>query len=226
MRVHHWALGAVLTCFLVVPSHAVIVDDFEDGTLDPWQVTAADPINAQVTTASAHDGNYGVELGSLRTGWIFRTDAAAWVGWGDTFSAWTRVNYAANGRTYYGFGVPFEYRGYSAIVAHNTQEFIIQYNAALGSYENLVAVPYPVLLNHWYKVQVTWADGGEITATFFDSDGVTELATLNVIDNRITEGGMSMRSFGDVSSYFDTVERDGPTPTETTTWGQIKSLYW
>ena len=229
MKKHLWSLATVMACLLVAAMPArgevIIVDDFEDGNLDEWSTTAGDPVGAWVTEAAAHDGTYGVEMGSLRTGWIFRLDAAAWVGWGDTFGCWTRINYEANGRTYFGFGVPYDYAGYSAVVGHNSQSFIIQYNAGLGQYEDLVSVSMTILLNHWYRVQVEWADGGVITASIYDDDG-TLLNTISTTHTAITEGGMSLRSFGSVTSYFDTITRgEEPVATDETSWGRVKSLY-
>ena len=225
MKRHLWvsvaALGSLLA--LVVPLRAAMIDDFEDGNLDEWSMTP-DPIGAVVTAAAAHDGQYGVELRSVRTGWIYRTDDQAQLSWGNTMSAWSRLSFGMT-RNYHGFGTSPN-GTYSAILAPNTSTLIIQYNVGLTGYEDLAAVPHTWVLGQWYRIEVVWEAGGIITANLYGEDGCTLLNTVTTVDTRISEGGIALRSFGTDAAYVDTITRDeSPSGVEMTTWGEVKSLF-
>ncbi len=220
---HLW-IGVACLALLAGTAVADIVDDFEDGNMDEWTMTP-DPVGYQITAAAAHDGALGCEVYSTRTGWLWRDDPQAHCGQGNTVACWTKLNVSSWTRNYFGFGASAG-GCYSAVLGDNTNTLIIQYNAGFG-YETIADTPFVFINGYWYLLEVDWVVGGTITANLYDSDGVTLLATVTAVDNRITEGGVAMRTFGD--SYdpgcWDTITRDGLVPTESNTWGSIKAMF-
>lgn len=219
-------LFAALACVvaLTVAPRADMLEDFEQGHMNSWQQAGGSPVGGQVTAAAAHDGNYGAEVFSTRTGWWYNDEVQ--VGWGDCLSVWTKLNNSSWTRNYFGFGGSVQAGCYSVILADNTVEFLIQYNAGFG-YENLAAVSQSYHRD-WYRVVMHWEDGGVITAELYDSDGVTLLNTVSAVHGAFNTGGIAMRTFGDTGDpgCWDTFTRDsGPSAAEFTTWGQVKSLF-
>jgi hypothetical protein len=73
------------------------------------------------------------------------------------------------------------------------------------TYEDLASVSQTWKADHWYRMEVTWEVGGNITGRLYDSDGTTLLNTVTGHDNTFTSGGIAFRAFGD-TVHFDTVE--------------------
>jgi fibronectin-binding autotransporter adhesin len=165
-----------------------------------------------ISAAAAHDGSSGLAT-SLSQTWIYRTDVAAQVQQGETFSVW--VNPAAStpsGRAYFGFGASAT-NTLSVVIAPNTNQLILQEDPSYTLFNQLAAVAQTYVPNQWYKLQVVWGTGGAITANLYGSDGVTLLNTVSATDTNVASGGLSFRGFG--STYdFDTVSTNGvSTPT-------------
>jgi hypothetical protein len=181
------------------------IEDFESGGLSLYKVIDPfDPTNktasAAVSQAAAHDGNFGLD-DSNGNDWIYRDDPAAQVSQGEVISVWVSF-FGGFGRAYFGFGA--SNRGtLSAVLANDSGQLIIQSNGAFG-FNDLAAVNQNFLFNHFYRLEVTWAAGGGITARLFDTDGVSLLNTVKANDNGITKGGIAFRTVN-METYWDTV---------------------
>jgi len=221
-------IAVAFGCLLVfaAAAYATVIEDFEDGNISEYTVIG--DVTALVTTAAAHDGTYGLEFRGtdLAEGWIYRNDAQVHLQQGDVISLWARTMEVPGGytRCYCGFGATPS-GCYSAVLAPNTSEFLIQLNSGY-SYTNLASVAQSWQLGHWYKVAIDWQSGGTITAYLYDSDGTTLLNSVTAVDNTFTQGGIAFRSFDSgYAAYFDTISREGAVPTQSTSWGSIRALF-
>jgi len=224
MRKYLWVV--LMACLLPMAANAVVIDDFEDGNVTEWlQATGGDPIGTRVTAIAAHDGNYGLEAGTIRTGWLYRNDAQVHVAQGNTIGVWTKIPNSTWTRNYMGFGATAA-GCYSAVLGDNTSTFVIQLNSGYG-YSDLASVPFSFINAYWYYVEVVWGVGGLITANLYDSDGCTLLATVSAMNSTYTNGGIAVRNFDSgTPSYWDTWMRDSsPSPTETESWGGVKAMF-
>jgi hypothetical protein len=171
------------------------IEDFETGGLSLYKVIDPfDPTNkqasAEVSRDAAHDGNFGL-ADYNGNDWIYRDDAAAQVSQGEVISVWVRF-FGGFGRAYFGFGAS-NAGTLSAVLATNSGQMIIQSNGNFG-FNDLAAVNQNYLFNHFYRLEVTWAVGGGITARLFDTDGVSLLNTVKANYNGITKGGIAFRT--------------------------------
>jgi hypothetical protein len=181
----------------------VPLQNFDDGLLTGY--TFLGPNLASVTAAAAHDGPFGLQIGSL-TEWFWRNDAAVAVQQGDTISAWVQAAGTPNGRLYVGFGASAT-GTYSMILGGNTSTLILQRNTNFG-FADIGVAPQTWVANKWYRFEIVWGVGGSITGRLFDSDGTTLLNTVTATDNTITSGGLAFRGFGP-THFVDTVQKGG-----------------
>src|SRR5262245_842730 len=181
----------------------VSLQNFDDGQLTGY--TFLGPNNASVTAAAAHDGPFGLQLGSV-TEWMWRNDAAVAVQQGDTISAWVQAAGAPTGRLYVGFGASAT-GTLSMVLGGNTNTLLLQRNTNFG-FADIGVVPQTWVANKWYRFEIAWGVGGSITGRLFDSDGVTLLNTVTATDTTITSGGLAFRGFGP-THFVDTVLRGG-----------------
>ena len=181
----------------------VSLQNFDDGLLTGY--TFLGPNNASVTAAAAHDGPFGLQLGSV-TEWMWRNDSAVAVQQGDTISAWVQAAGAPTGRLYVGFGASAT-GALSMVLGGNTGTLILQRNTNFG-FADIGVVPQTWVANKWYRFEVVWGVGGSITGRLFDSDGTTLLNTVTATDTTITSGGLAFRGFGP-THFVDTVQRGG-----------------
>jgi hypothetical protein len=181
----------------------VSLQNFDDGLLTGY--TFLGPNLASVTAAAAHDGPFGLQIGSL-TEWFWRNDAAVAVQQGDTISAWVQAAGAPIGRTYFGFGASAT-GTLSMVLGGNTGTLNLQQNAGFG-FLDIGVVPQIWTPNKWYRFEVVWGVGGSITGRLFDSDGTTLLNTVTATDTTITSGGLAFRGFGP-THFVDSVQRGG-----------------
>ncbi len=140
--------------------------------------------------------------------WIWRDDAAALVGQGNTISYWVKM--FDSGRAYCGFGASAS-GTYSLTMAPNTNQLIIMLNSG-WSYSDLATVSQTYTFDKWYRLKIQWDIGGVIIGRLYDSDGMTLLNTVTTTDTTYTQGGIAMRGFNNV--YRDTIERCGPVPAD------------
>lgn len=183
-----------------------VIEDFEDGGMTEYTILGGSHI---VNGNAAHDGVLGLE--SDGSGWTYRHDPQVLVGQGDTFSLWVCVR--SNRRAYCGFGASSA-GTYSIVAAPNTNQLLLQRNSGFN-YSDIGSVSHAWQLNKWYLMEVQWEVGGNMTGRLYDSDGSTLLKTVTATDNIYTSGGIAFRSLGNVSNYFDTVQRSGPSPLAT-----------
>ncbi len=172
------------------------IEDFEDGDISDYTYLGG---MHNVTGAAAHDGGYGLE--SSMAGWIYRDDAAVQVAQGDTISYWVYLQ--TNGRAYCGFGAS-AIGTYSIVAASNTNELLLQLNVGYD-FLDIGSVYQTWTFNKWYRMEVEWGVGGNITGRLYDSDGTTLINTVTANNNTYTYGGIAFRAF-DIDC-FDTVER-------------------
>ena len=177
----------------------VVIEDFDDGDLSEYGGAVA---FSTVSGAAAHDGPFGLKASSL----IRRDDPAVHVQQGDVLSVWINPKPigvgSVNGRAYFGFGSTSTRRYYAAL-APNTNQFLLQRDLTD------IGATFQTFSDQWYRVEVDWGIGGQITGRLYDSDGTTLLNTVNAFDNQYTDGGIAFRSFGDGAAnnkFFDTVE--------------------
>src|SRR5262245_11173650 len=181
----------------------VSLQNFDDGLLTGY--TFLGPNLTSVTAAAAHDGPFGLQIGSL-TEWFWRNDAAVAVQQGDTISAWVQAAGAPIGRAYFGFGASAT-GTLSMVLGGNTGTLNLQRNTGFG-FLDIGVVPQTWVANKWYRFEVIWGVGGNITGRLFDSDGTTLLNTVTATDNTITSGGLAFRGFGP-THFVDSVQRGG-----------------
>ncbi len=184
---------------------AGVIEDFEDGDLLEYTIFGGTHI---VSNTAAHDGYYGLESDGSNNSWIYRDDETVLMAQGDTISFW--VNPPMDGRVYCGFGASAG-GTYSITAAPNNNSLVLHLSSNYSSFIELATVPQAWTYDKWYRLDVEWSVGGNITGRLYDSDGTTLLNTVSVIDNTYIAGGIAFRAFdadsGRITSYFDTVER-------------------
>jgi hypothetical protein len=189
--------GATSNSFNIT-NGVTVIEDFDHGgtynVINP-------PATAQVTSVAAHDGPFGLRM-SNGNDWIYNNDSAHHVQQGETLSLWIQLASKADGRAYFGFGASGS-GTLSIVLAANTNQLIIMKNINYG-FTNIGSVKMTYTANHWYRVEVSWASGGNITGRVYDSDGTTLLKTVTATTNSIVSGGIAFRGIGS-DKYFDTV---------------------
>ncbi len=187
-------------------SAPVSLQNFDNGLLNGY--TFLGPNLTSVTAAAAHDGPFGLQIGSF-TEWFWRNDAAVAVQQGDTISAWVQAAGAPTGRLYVGFGASAT-DTYSMILGGNTNTLLLQRNTFTLPFNFITIgeVPQTWVANKWYRFEIVWGVGGSITGRLFDSDGTTLLNTVTATDTTITSGGLAFRGFGP-THFVDTVQKGG-----------------
>lgn len=187
------------------------IEDFETGGLSLYKVI--DPINptnktpsAVASRAAAHDGSFGL-ADYDGNDWIYRDDPAGQVSQGEVLSVWVRFS-AGVGRAYFGFGAS-NLGTLSVTLATDIGQIIIRSDPNF-SFNDLATVNQSFLFNHFYRLEVTWAVGGDITARLFDSDGASLINKVKANYNGITKGGIAFRTVN-MGTAWDTVTAVGGT---------------
>jgi subtilisin family serine protease len=175
-----------------------LADAFEDQSLSEYTPVGGGTFT--VTAPASHDGFFGLDA-SGAGGWIYRNDASSLVAQGETISFWVRPK-SNEGRAYAGFGASAA-GTYSVVIAPNTGQFLLQRNNGWGYLD--IGSSAQAWQNKWYRVEVRWGAGGQITAVLYDSNGTTVLNTVSALDSTYTAGGIAFRGF-DGSKFFDSVQ--------------------
>lgn len=200
-----FARFVVLAAAVLAPvCHAdVIIEDFGNGNLSNYTCVGCPDTTASVAAQYAYNGaTYG--LGLNGSAWYYRDDAPVQLSQGDSFYVWVNTGPADDGRDYFGFGASSS-GALSAVLAPNTDQFIIQDNSNYG-FTDIADVTQTYTADTWYEIVVDWGVGGNITADLYASDGTTLLNTASAVDNSIVSGGLAFRAFGSSgASSFDTV---------------------
>ncbi len=209
----------ILIASFAATAEALIIEDFEDGnwseyTARNWGSTTTGTLKAEVTSAAARHGNYGLELRGTK--WIYRNDPQVQVCQGQTIGYWSRtaltgtqdnitLGFGATAASCYGVGID-----------RPGGRFVLWNN---WNYEHLLLAQTPVAWQrgHWYYVEVDWRVGGTMIATCYDGETLEQIAQVQGVHTAITSGGIAFRSPGLVGGtnqevYIDTVSRETPVP--------------
>lgn len=192
MKVARAALLAIGFISALNTAQASVVESFESGTWGPGWAGDRDAAGS-VSTAAAHDGDYGVNL--TGSAWTYNTSIAFTQG--QTLSVWFRSN-SGVGRFYLGFGAD-ETGADSFVAATNTGDIRFQHNR-LFDFEELNTSPQ-TWANHWYLASVTWNTDGTALGQLFDADGTTLL-------NSVTQSGLTRTGKGIALRGFDSFSVD------------------
>lgn len=201
---------------------AGVIESFDDGNLNEYSATGPTP-DISVTATAAHDGPFGLEDADKPppNAWIYRDDSAVHLQRGDVVSVWLQTRPATDpfglafGRGYFGFGATAA-GTLSVVMAPeestepNNGDLLIQRNTGYG-FETIASGSQPWLVDHWYRIEVTWIIDGSIVVRLFDSDGTMLLNTVTGRDDTISSGGIAFRSFY-ARKFFDTVQIGLPNP--------------
>jgi hypothetical protein len=204
--------GATSNTFNVSPATKV-VEGFETNSPSTYlstnyKIVGGSNFTASVDTAAHHDGTYGLDQSGSNE-WIYRNDPTVQFGEGQTISVWVQMNKSADGRAYFGFGTTSS-GTLSAVLAPNTNQFLIQSNSGFNNYSNIGIANAPVggyKANQWYLLQVAWGTSGTITANLYGSNGTALLDTVSAQTpaSWATSGGIAFRNSGNHHKYWDTV---------------------
>src|SRR5262249_52202927 len=190
-----------------------IIEDFGSGGLSAYTTVLRFSPFAEVSPgAGPPRGNCLLKHGGYE--WLIRNDDGVQVGQGQTLSVWTRFAGTADGRAYFGFGArPPNFNDFlntggmlSLVAAPNTGQLLLQQNRGF-QHVTLGAAKQEYVADHWYRMEVTWVVGGNLTGKLFDSDGSTLLQTVTGSSTAFSSGGIAFRAFGG-DKYFDSVTLD------------------
>lgn len=163
-----------------------LVDSYEDGDLSEYDNTST----WAATTTQAADGSYGCEHTDTSFSTTISTSGLpAYPQQGDRWRVNGYVTDAGGSSAQY-IGHYFAGNHYWGRI--NLSDQIVELDWDSGGDSASVSLSN----NSWYEIEFEWDDGstfggsaGDITATFFEADGVTELATLSGNDTQFTNGG-------------------------------------
>jgi hypothetical protein len=180
-----------------------VIEDFEgSGTYH----VLFPPATAQVSSAAAHDGSFGLIMHNGGD-YIYRDDPAAIVQEGQTISAWVQFHQTVDGQAYFLFGANAAVgASYALVLAGGSKKMYFQevffgspLNSTIGTPVSQTFKP-----NHWYRIQIAWGTDGSMTGQLYDSNGTTLLNTVHASATLLTSGGIGFRGTGH-DKYFDTV---------------------
>jgi hypothetical protein len=198
-----------------------VIENFEGGDLSAYRTVLRYAPSAQVVPYAGHDGDLGL-VKQDGYEWVIRNDPGAQFSVGQTLSTWVRFDGVADGRAYFGFDArpngtlhsPLSAGGtLSLVLAANTNELLLENNHGFnqdgtGTTATFASVPQTYQADTWYRVEVSWAPGGNFTGNLYDSDGVTLLNSVSgTTSPQFTSGGFAFRALGHNKS-FDTVVVD------------------
>src|SRR5207248_3972484 len=184
------------------------IEDFESPHV--YHVVSP-PATFATSTAAAHDGTTGV-INHGGSDWVYRDDTAAQVHTGDTISVWVQFHGTADGQANFAFGANSNPDGspnatYSFVVSAGNRKLYLQENF-WGSGRTVTIGTSSgnprILVNHWYRMEVTWGTTGGMVGKLYDSDGTTLLSSVSASANLFTAGGIGFHATGH-DKYWDTV---------------------
>ena len=179
-----------------------VIENFQNGLGNYYYVGSSYPY-VRTTTVAAHPGT--ATDGMLDEGdgnWYFREDSGAVVNPGDTVSVWINFAGTANGRAYFGFGTTANGL-VSVVLAPNSDQLLIQNNAAFNSYTNLAAANQTYTANTWYLVQIKWGTSGTVVANLYASNGTKLLNSVTAATGDTTPGTFAFRAIGSKQVFLD-----------------------
>ncbi len=180
------------------------VETFDSGTWPwaPWTIEEGATAGGVLSASCAHDGPQGLfdnpAVAPNYLPWYARTDVTIGAP-GDKLSMWintgTMVAPSSAGRAYMGFGSTAT-ATWALVAAPSTSQFILMNVSSYSGYTNLVAVAQTWTASKWYRLEVDFGSGGQVTGLLFDSDGVTQLNSVTATLTGFAPGGAAVRSFG------------------------------
>ncbi len=203
--------GVLLSVASFSYADAIVIEDFESGSYGAsWTRTGPRDFGS-VNPAAAHDGGYGVS----NSGWAWYTGEAGQLAEGDSVSAWFRMN-SSSGRFYLGFDSD-AFGTDSFVAAKNSGDIRFQENLGYG-YRELNISGQSFEIGSWYLAEVVLGAGNTATGNLYGSDGTTLLNSLSHTFTDGFDGGVAIRSFGNID--IDTIAVDkatAPVPEPSTT---------
>lgn len=203
------SVGCSVVLLLVMASAAraipTTIETFENGDLSLY--TSVNTGYAAVDSFNwPHDGLYALEMDGDR--WVYRDDAAVQVSQGSTLSAWIAMESADavhGGAAYFGFGSSAA-GTLSFVLSPETGSIRFQENGNYG-YTELAASSQSFDVAY-YRAEVIWDIGGQLTGNLYGSDGITLLNSVTASSTLYSSGGIAFRGFsqgGSGLTFFDTV---------------------
>ena len=199
----------LLLSFGYTSAQCTIVDDFEPTTGWPWSPWVNVPGTGYTGTYSttAHSGAGSIDSPM----WHYRNDVTVGNA-GDVLSCWTY--FTRSGRSYMGFSAGSG-GCWSAVLAPNTNQLIIQRNTGYG-YSNQATSPQTYPYNRWYKTEVVWNTPTNITVNLYDESESLINSISGFSTSSISPGGVAIRCFspGNAMDQLSTGSCSGSLPTQ------------
>jgi hypothetical protein len=171
------------------------------------------PLTFALSLAASQPGTPG-DLGLINHpggDWIWRGDAAAQVGRGDTITAWVQFHNQVDGRAYFAFGA-FSLATYSLVLVPGagTNQLLLQQNSFMFPLSSTIGshtAAGAFLANHWYRIEVAWGASGLITGRVFDGSSTTPFNSVSAQDSAILgfSGGIGFHATGTNDKYWDSI---------------------
>ncbi|MFH1374103.1 MAG: choice-of-anchor D domain-containing protein [bacterium] len=162
-----------------------MIEDFDTTATWPWAPWVVVYSGGSVTGGCAHDGPQGIG----DPNWHYRTDVVIGAP-GEKLEMWTKVG---TGRWYMGFGASAA-GAWSLVAAPNTDKLYIQFNNGY-SFQDLDSVYQTYVIGQWYKLEIVFGEGNQVTGNLYDSDGITLLNTVSSTLSGFAPAGVAIRSF-------------------------------
>lgn len=180
-----------LALFVSGFANAGLIEGFDENSWGgDWSLGA----NGSISSASAHDGSYGVYNPNS---WIYNDSIA--LSEGDIITSWFKFDNSGSGRFYLGYGADIT-GAHSLVFGSNSSDTMWQDNPNYG-YQGYDSLSFGWLSNSWYKAELNFGSNDSITGNLYGSDGSTLLRTMST--TRDYSGGAAIRGFGGVS--IDTI---------------------
>jgi len=200
---------AITTLLLSLPSSAQVLESFEHGNEALYVVAGLSGDSFDVTPGSARNGAFGGTFYQPAIGAAWRARFDVNTAPGNVYQCYFRArNSALAGRSYVGIGATAT-GAYSAVLAPNTNQILIQDNAGWG-FLNIAAAPFTFAPDTWYLVRLTWSPTGDMTFDLYNEAGTALLATTGTVaTGNTTPGGFVVRGFTDSTTTFHDIDDFG-----------------
>jgi hypothetical protein len=172
-----------------------LLEDFEQTEWPhlPW--TPMGGGGKAVGTLAAHDGSQGLMASEWQLNQFVQVGLP-----GDRLRAWVR---GAAGRVYLGFGsTP---HGTKALAfAPNADSLILNDVPTFYEFADVDKMFVGPSTTAWYRMEIEFGTGGQVTGRLFASDGKTEVAQVSHTFADLVPVGIAVRAFND--TYMDSIE--------------------
>jgi hypothetical protein len=198
---------------VVAAADSNVIDDFEDGNLDEYQLFR-ETEGAVVVSNPTYSGSKALSVENKSTEMVSTTGLDYYPSAGDTFSTNIRWEGTANALALC-YGVQDYDNRYYAQVSPDAQNIRL-YREENGSKYQLAKQLSGVNLSEdtWYELRVEWQSDGTHTFSVYEDDG-TRVAQVSAVDTTWSDGGIGYRAmeFGTgATDYFDFTATVGAVP--------------